>query len=169
MNEAPYLPRGIPPQPTVAWSLRDLIPDELWQKFDIGLADDGQVEVVRRKLMEHGGSDAWLRFIAQTRTALPQILAISLSDTFSPRLAEMNFLPRHVAVICHPTLSISVAGRTLDSRIRLDCLAHFEFHGAGQPRSGDYALADTSIALKHRRAYVIERVTGCYFVPVPAP
>jgi hypothetical protein len=168
-NDTPLMPRGIPPQPTIAWFLRDLVPDELWNDFDVGQARDDEICAIQEALSQHGGSDAWLRLLSQTRALLPQLLAISIYELLESRLATMTALPRDITFIHYRTLIVYVGGRDIGHRIRLKCTSRFAFHRAGGPIKDAYELADTDIVLRHRHWRVIERVRGRYFVPVLKP
>ncbi|SIT46189.1 hypothetical protein BN2475_630040 [Paraburkholderia ribeironis] len=160
-------PRTIPPQPTIAWFLRDLIPDKLWNDFDIGNVRDGQIAAIQRALLRHGGRDAWLRFVEQTRTVLPQLLSVSIFDEMCGAVGEFDTWPRDLRLDCHPVLSVYVSGRLLHPTITLHCYAKFEFANAGQRRSGEYTMAVTEIALRHANQFLIESVRGRHFVRAP--
>jgi hypothetical protein len=173
MNEdMPTVPRSIPPQPTVAWFLRDLVPDRLWREFDIGSVCADEIREVQRALLERGGRDAWLRFVEQTRVALPQLLSISLFETLGFALERKSgnenekVWPEYITLHCRPVLSVYADGCLLPT-ITLHCHARLAFGCAGEPITSGYVLASTVVALRHARRSLIGRVPGEYFVPVP--
>ncbi|WP_321916686.1 hypothetical protein [Paraburkholderia sp. J11-2] len=166
-SNIPTLPRGIPPQPTIAWFLRDLIPDNLWDDFDLGVVSHGPIDTIRNQLFQRGGADAWLRFIAQTRQALPQLLSISLIDTLHSALGSRQVWPDDVWLHCRPIISVYIAGRLVKPAIVLNCHTRIAFACPGEQRIGDYVLATTEVTLRHARQNIIGRAMGEYFVPVP--
>ncbi|MGF6727327.1 hypothetical protein P3T43_006719 [Paraburkholderia sp. GAS41] len=166
-NSPSSFPRSVPPQPAIAWFLRDLVPDGLWSEFDIGALKNGQIQKTHRSLVQYGGTDAWLRFVEQTRTALPQMLAISLFDLIAPYIPQSTVLPRALTLRACPSLSVYAGGRTCEVEIKLCCLAHLTFPSAGKRPSGGYARAITTFRLKHAGDSLIERSNGEYFIPVP--
>jgi hypothetical protein len=168
-NDTPLTPRGIPPQPTIAWFLRDLVPDELWNQFDIGLVRDEEIRDVQEALAQRGGSGAWLRLLAQTRALLPQLLAISIYDLLKFELTKTAVLPRDITFIHRPELLVFAGGYGVQPPIRLTCTSRFAFHRAGAPISDAYELANTDIVLRHKHWRVLGRVRGEYFVPVLRP
>jgi hypothetical protein len=163
----PTLPRGIPPQPTIAWFLRDLIPDGLWDDFDLGVVCHGPIDAIRDQLFQHGGADAWLRFIAHTRQALPQLLSISLIDTLRAALGSRHVWPDDVWLHCRPIISVYIGGRLIEPAIALNCHTRIAFASPGEQCIGDYVLATTEMTLRHARQDIIGCVMGEYFLPVP--
>ncbi|GAB5100280.1 hypothetical protein [Caballeronia sp. HLA56] len=166
IDVVPY-PRSIPPQPTVAWFLRDLVPDGLWNEFDIGKASAPQLARVRLNLIRHGGRDAWLRFVAETRTALPHLLSLSLFDMLQRALGNTRVLPDEVALTCYPLLTAYAGGRMVTPRIKLHCHVRLKFSDAGQTRADNHVAVVTEVTLRLGDVCLIERVRGRYFVPAP--
>lgn len=167
--DVPPYPRAIPPQPTVAWFLRDLVPDGLWDEFDIGKAFASPLARVRNNLVRHGGRDAWIRFVAQTRIALPQLLSVSLFETLQRALGNTEVWPAEVTLDCFPVLTAFAGGRVINPRIRLHCRARLWFRDAGLPRAGDHVAVTTEVTLLLGDTLLIDRVRGQYFVPAPSP
>jgi hypothetical protein len=168
-RELPGRPRQIPLEPTVAWFLGDLIPDKLWDEFDIGSMHSKQISDVQTALFKHGGAAAWLRFIEQTRAALPQLLRVSLFEMIGSAFDKHRTWPAEIALHCRPVVSAYAGGRMLNPSIVLNCHVRLSFGCAGEllESSGDYVLAESDLVLRHERQLVIDRLRGAYYIGVP--
>jgi hypothetical protein len=165
--DIPTLPRSIPPQPTVACFLRDLVPDRLWDEFDIGSVRTGEIEKIQKALLKLGGREAWLRFVEKTRATLPQLLSVSLFETLGLALENEQVWPDYITVYCRPVLSIYALGELLPVTVTLHCHARLTFDCIGEPISSGYVRARTVLTLRHARESLMACVPGEYFIPVP--
>lgn len=162
----PFPPRTIPPSPTVAWFLRDLVPDAVWRQFDLGSVDSEDLTSIRQRLFQAGGREAWLRFIEGVRNELPHTLSIAISDVFNDARLRNPF-SRTVIVTQKPRLSVYVGGRLVRPALEFDLSARFCLRADLSDRLGEHVLADTQLQLLHDGKDVVPPIRGQYYLPVP--
>jgi hypothetical protein len=62
-----------------AWYLFDVIPQRVLDEFDLDCIDSLRVSRIKRVLCKRGGTDAWLSAKAHARSALAELLHISVA------------------------------------------------------------------------------------------
>jgi hypothetical protein len=147
--------------------LRDLVPDRLWDEFDIGSIRMGEIEKIQEALFKLGGREAWLRFVEKTRATLPQLLSVSLFETLGLALENERLWPDYITVYCRPVLSVYALGELLPDTVTLHCHARLTFDCVGEPISAGYVRSRTVLTLRHAGEPLVAFVPGEYFIPVP--
>jgi hypothetical protein len=156
--------RSVPPQPNIAWFVRDLVPDEIWQTFDIGVVDAGDVATVRQALLAYGGRDAWLRLVVQVRMELPNLLSVSISDMFNQARTRFGYTPPRIVIQCRPDLSVHIGGCLIRPPIRLNCRATIDLVDPDPARNIDYLPADTELTVAYDKHPIMANIKGRYLV-----
>jgi hypothetical protein len=161
------VPRLVPPQSRIAWFLRDLIPDQTWDDFDIGAVDFEELRLVRERLHRSGGRDAWLRFVEKARRELPQLLAVPIADVLAQarEVCPQSSQPR---VEYGVNLSVYVAGRLVERVIPLTIRARISLTSdLNSTDFREYDLARTEISVWHANKPLLGPVRSEFFVPLP--
>ncbi|WP_053572352.1 hypothetical protein [Caballeronia cordobensis] len=156
--------RGIPPRADIAWFLGDLLSDEHWREFDMGVAHSHAMLALRNALHAYGGRDAWLRFIETTRRIVPQqLLAVPIVEILE-RAGARDMPQAPVLMTYKPTLDVYAAGRKLGDGLRLDVLVRLT--PADRDAQGAYRLYDTDIDITHEGTS-IQRCIARHYLPLP--
>lgn len=158
-----HLTRTAPPQASVAWFVRDLVPHEVWSRLNIGVGEGRFLVPLQQRIFQLGGSRAWQQFTEQAADQLSNLLTISILDAMRAARRQAANLSEFT-LTCHPLLTVYTEGRMLDDNIILDCSARFILKA--MPVC-EYVLADTEFELLHGSEHLIERIHGQYFVPTP--
>jgi hypothetical protein len=161
--------RAVPPLAPIAWFLHDLIPDAHWRDFDLGAVRSTQLDIVRQAIYRHGGRDAWLRFIEETRRSLPHLLAVPIVDILHC-VHEEDPSSQRAWLIHRPSLDVYIGGRQVETPIDFGIFGYFEAlrapHSPHSTRSTHYALYETEIEIMHL-GEPVQRSSGRYYLPLP--
>lgn len=157
--------RNVPPNPALAWFLSDLVPDLAWNDFDLGKARSEALDAVRAGLHRHGGRDAWLRFLDESRRELPHMLDGSFVELFA-RAKDQTASASRIWISHQVTLQVYAAGRVLAPPIEVAVYARLD--RVSHRQSSDHALFDIELSLRHSNACVL-RTCGRYYLPLVDP
>lgn len=142
------------------WFLRDAVPVALMERFDLGKISSVKTNEIKEKLFARGGPVAWTKTVAECRTAMDELLAISMRDILAgavpvgESLAEIgvvigrgsqwSFSRSGVLDIFHQ--GALVAQWPFDLDLRLEILR----------RENRSLLLSVSVTISHEKQIVIE-------------